>query len=159
MRTVLRVDYRGGSVFYTGDTVGRRIGDLAGACRNAEDAMAANHDAGLAPLSFFVLIGPNAADNADSTCFIRAVDPHWVIFSAGLAYEHVQEDSAQRYLAHGPAEENLLRTGRGDDEGGTEWPVGRVSGCQDRRGDDDIEVVLLPNGLARVGNVQETSDC
>ena len=49
----------------------------------------ANHDTGLAPMSSFVLIAPHhGADNASSTCFIRAVDPHWVIFPAGHAHEH-----------------------------------------------------------------------
>lgn len=119
MRIVLRVDYRGASVLYSGDTVGRRIGDPAPACKDAEATIVANHQAGLAPLSAFVLIAPHhGADNARSTCFIRAVDPHWVVFSAGHAFEHAREAPAQRYLAHAVAEENLLRTDRGDDEGG-----------------------------------------
>jgi competence protein ComEC len=157
---VLRVDYRGGSVLYPGDTVGRRIGDPANACKDAESAMVANHDAGSAPMSSFVLIAPHhGADNASSACFIRAVDPHWVIFAAGHAHEHPRSTSAQRYLAHGVAEENLLRTDRGDDEAGMEWAGGRVSGCQDGRDDDDIEIMLLPNGLARVEYVRETNGC
>jgi beta-lactamase superfamily II metal-dependent hydrolase len=86
---VVRLDFAGASILYTGDTVGRRITDPPDACKDAEAFMVADHDAGRVSLKANVLIAPHhGADNASSQCFIQRVDPDYVVFSAGHEYQH-----------------------------------------------------------------------
>jgi competence protein ComEC len=157
---VVRLDYGEASVLYGGDTVGRRIGDAAGACKDAEAWMVGNHAAARATLRADVLIAPHhGADNGSSQCFIQAVQPEWVIFSAGHDFEHPRAATVARFLAAGVALARLLRTDRGDDEGPAEWAEGRVAGCTDPRGDDDLEIRLHPGGTVRVAYVTAFSGC
>lgn len=151
---VVRLDYAGSSILYTGDTVGRRIADPGSACKDAEAFMVANHDAGTVSLAADVIIAPHhGADNASSECFIRAVDPEFVVFSAGHEYRHPRRNAAERYHAHGVSWTRMYRTDLGDDEsedGAEEWARGRVAGCTDPRGDDDVEIVVRANGTVEV---------
>ena len=55
---------------------------------------------------------------------------------------HPSNGAAQRYRTHGVPVGRILRTDRGDDEGGVEWTHGRVAGCKDVTGDDDVELVI-----------------
>ncbi|NIQ14291.1 MAG: hypothetical protein GTO02_07775, partial [Candidatus Dadabacteria bacterium] len=49
-----------------------------------------------------VIIAPHhGADNGSSKCFIEAVDPTYVIFSAGHRHDHPRAVTAQRYIDHG----------------------------------------------------------
>jgi hypothetical protein len=96
-----------------------------------------------------VLIGQHhGGDNATSTCFVRAVTPQFVVFSAGHAYHHPQQASVDRltdtHLAHPVAIANILRTDRGDNEGDGEMTAGSGS-CADAPGDDDVEIRLPLN--------------
>ena len=138
---VVRLEYNGRSVLLTGDTVGRRLNDPDSACKDAEKVMVDNHQAGRVSLKADVIVAPHhGANNGSSRCFIQAVDPRFVIFSAGHAHQHPTEAAAERYLAHGVPVANIFRTDRGDDEPGPfEWKVGSISGCRDPRGDDDVE--------------------
>jgi beta-lactamase superfamily II metal-dependent hydrolase len=151
---VVRLDFAGSSILYTGDTVGRRITDGASACKDAEAFMVANHDAGVVSLKANVIIAPHhGADNASSECFIRAVDPDFVVFSAGHEYQHPRCNAAERYNAQGVPRTHIYRTDLGDDEsadGNEEWARGRVAGCSDQRGDDDVEIVIRANGTVEV---------
>lgn len=157
---VARLDYGGASVLYAGDTVGRQIGESAGACGHPEAVMVANHVAGSPSLRADVLIAPHhGADNASAACFIAAVDPRWVIFSAGHAFSHPRAATAERYLAHGVPAANLLRTDRGDDEGPAEWSAGRVPGCSDRTGDDHVEITVVPPGVTSARYVTPSTGC
>lgn len=157
---VMRLDYGGASILYAGDTVGRRIGDPAGVCLDAEAWMVANHDAGRASLRADVIIAPHhGADNASTRCLIEAVSPRWVVFSAGHDHRHPRAATAARYLASGVPAGNIFRTDRGDDEGSPEWTGGRVPGCSDPRGDDDIEIRLLPGGAVRAEYVTPAAGC
>ncbi len=147
---VVRLDYRGSSVLFTGDTVGRRIPDLDSACKDAEERMVLN--VATAPLKADVLLAPHhGANNASSTCFIDAVQPQFVIFSAGHNHKHPRAAAAERYVTHGVVEGNMFRTDRGDDEGGKEWAEGRIAGCHDKAGDDDVEILLMGNGFQKRG--------
>jgi len=81
---------------------------------------------------------------------VQAVDPEFVVFSAGSQFGHPRDATAQRYLTHGVALANMLRTDRGDDEDGDlgplEWKHLSVTGCQDEKGDDTVVIVIQPTG-------------
>ena len=145
-----RLDYDGRSILFGGDTVGRRIGDPDTACRDAEAEMVN----GSVSLTADVLIAPHhGADNASSGCFIDAVDPQFVIFSAGHDHGHPREAAAQRYLDHGVPLSSIFRTDRGDDEEDEpdEWKHLSVPGCRDGRADDDVDVFIIQGGGLLVG--------
>ena len=44
----------------------------------------------------------------------------------------------------------MFRTDRGDDEGSKEWSHGRVAGHSDPVGDDDVDILLRPDGSVEV---------
>ena len=99
---VVRLDYAGSSVLFGGDTVGRRLGDDDTACKDAEKIMVDRHNAGEVSLQADVIIAPHhGANNASSRCFIDAVAPSFVVFSAGHDNQHPTAGAAGRYLAHG----------------------------------------------------------
>lgn len=79
---VVKLTYRGKSVLFGGDSVGRHIGDLNHVCIAAEKAMCDWND--VIPLKSDVIIAPHhGADNGSSMQFIGMVVPKYVIFSAG----------------------------------------------------------------------------
>lgn len=155
---VVKVEYGGNAILYTGDTVGRRLSDPDDACKDAEAFMVNNVTD--VPIGAEVIIAPHhGGNNGSSRCFIEAVDPDFVIFSAGHNHEHPTANAAQRYIDNGVGVNNIFRTDRGDDEGGFEWDHGRMGGCQDPRGDDDIEVILPRTGQPEVAYLSNTLQC
>lgn len=155
---VTKVEYGGHSILYTGDTVGRRLSDPDTACKDAESFMVTNN--GNVSMDADVIIAPHhGGNNGSAACFIDAVDPEFVIFSAGHDHEHPTARAAQRYLDAGVDINNIFRTDRGDDEGGFEWDHGRMIGCTDRRGDDDVEVVLPRSGNIQVAYLNSAVTC
>lgn len=135
---VMRFEYGGHSVLITGDSLGRRQGDPATTCAYAERIMVAR--AARVPLRSDVLIaGHHGADNASSTCFIQAVSPRYVVFSAGHAYNHPRQATVLRFLNNHVALADIFRTDLDDNEGGTEMSVGSGT-CSDPTGDDDVEI-------------------
>ncbi len=157
---VVRLEIDGASVLFTGDTVGRRKNDAASACKDAEKAMVDN--AGNVSLEADVIIAPHhGANNGSARCFIEAVDPEFVIFSAGHKHDHPSDAAAQRYLAHGVEQSKMFRTDLGDAEGGFEWPEGSISGCRDPVGDDDVDIWLLDDGdvVVEYRDQQAGQDC
>ena len=142
---VVRLDYEASSIIYGGDAVGK--------LKNSEDCVYTERylldslDAKL--LDADIIISPHhGADNGDCDAFIKAVTPQYVIFSAGSEHGHPRESTVNRYLNNGVKKENMFRTDRGDHEkkyGKVEWREGRVEGCEDMAGDDDIEITLSPN--------------
>ncbi len=144
---VVRFEYGGHSVLLTGDTIGRRrVEPVLGnrACRNAERMMRY----GSVPIDSDVLVGQHhGGNNSTSNCFIRAVSPVWVVFSAGRGHGHPTQAVADRLTASGPHRvppERILRTDRGDDEANEpgHWDYDSFVGCEDRAGDDDVEIFL-----------------
>ena len=155
---VVRLEYAGHSILYGGDTVGRRIGDPDNACKDAELFMVDNVQD--VPLDSDVMIAPHhGADNGSSQCFIEAVDPDFVIFSAGHQHRHPRAATAERYQNHGIQLSNIYRTDLGDDEGGSEWSRGRVADCVDSRGDDDVEIILPSSGSVQVAYRGDGTAC
>lgn len=148
---VVRLSYKGGSVLFTGDAVGRHIGDPLNAHIATEKAMVDNISR--APIKSDVLIAPHhGADNGSSLKFLKAVAPKFVVFAAGSQkYQHPRRSTAERVLRVVSSKARIFRTDRGDDEGPKEWNYKRVSGCVDQTGDDDIEIVLRANGKVDVG--------
>jgi len=158
---VARLEYRGRSVLFTGDTVGRRLNDPDDACKDAEAIMVDRHHAGEVSLKADVLVaGHHGANNASTTCFIEAVDPQFVVFSAGHDHEHPTSGTADRFLAHGVPIDHLFRTDFGDDEPGSfEWKEHRIPGCSDPAGDDDVEIALRADGTVEVDYFRSPVGC
>ena len=142
---VIRLQYKGKSILFTGDTVGRHIDDPEDAHIAAEKFMVDNSD--FITIDADVLIAPHhGADNASSTRFIKAVSPDFVIFSAGHKFKHPRASTAGRYIDNGVVIDNIFRTDLGDDEGGAEWDFGRKPGHKDKAGDDDVDILISPVG-------------
>ncbi len=149
---VIRLLYKGKSVLFCGDAVGRYEDHANNECIATEKFMVEN--AGVITIDSDVIIAPHhGADNASSTKFIQAVTPEYVIFPAGHRYQHPTTAAAQRYLNNGVLLGNIFRTDLGDDErdhGSCEWAHGRVNGHKDEAGDDDVDILIRSNGTVRV---------
>ena len=169
---VVRLDYNGGSVLFSGDVIGRRLDDPApNACRDAEEMMVNRHTPGTATsLDSDVIIAPHhGGNNGSSTCFINAVSPSAVVFSAGHQYLHPTVGAAGRYLAANVRPDSLFRTDLGDDEDPDDppshpdaehWEPGGATNCADARGDDEIEIHIDATGAVTVRYVtMSTTDC
>lgn len=145
---VVRLDYSSSSILFTGDTVGRHIGDSWNTCIAAEKELVDNADE--VPLVADVIVAPHhGADNGSSYPFVQAVSPEYVIFSAGHDYHHPHFWSANRYIASGVSPGKMFRTDLGDNEGSYEWRIG--SGDEaDSAGDDDVLVTLSESGNVEV---------
>lgn len=143
---VMRLDYQGASFLFTGDTVGRRADDPADACKDAEAWMVANQPH---LIDVQILQAPHhGANNASSACFIQATSPHYVVMSAGHENQYPTAAAVQRYIDAGIREQNILRTDRGDDEGGAEWAALSIPHCEDKSGDDTVTAVIKQGSLA-----------
>lgn len=113
-----RISYRGGSVLLAGDAFGRREGTTEGAesTERMMEAPAATEQDMLAfapvlPLASDVLVAAHhGADDGSSAAFIGAVDPTWVVFSAGEGHDHPRQTTADRYIAAGVSPWRILRT-------------------------------------------------
>jgi competence protein ComEC len=145
---VVRYQYRGRSVLLTGDTIGRRIGDDAGVCRDAERWMIRQ---GAPSIRSDVLVAPHhGADNGSCRGFLAAVDPDYVIYSAGHRHRHPRQTAAQRARTQGVPWAQMFRTDLRDDERDPnhnepherEWARGRTSGNVDPPGDNNVEICL-----------------
>ena len=156
---VVKLEFEGKSILFTGDTVGRRLSDPDDACKDAEKIMVDRNDD--YPLKADVLIAPHhGGNNGSSKCFLEAVLPKFVVFSAGHEYGHPSKGTAKRAQNAGVRKSNIFRTDRGDDEDSIfEWKEGSVDGCKDGRGDDDVEIVLPRTGNVRVEYRRASSGC
>ena len=164
---VVRLKFEGSSVLFTGDSIGRRLGDEDGACKDAEEFMVAN--SALVPLlSNVVIAAHHGANNSSSSCFVEAVFgpadnrvvPRFVVFSAGHQHGHPTLDAAQRWQTVGGVSERFMfRTDRGDTERSKfHWDDSEapMPNCEDGLGDDSIEIVLNSNGPIEVDYLQAT---
>lgn len=158
---VARLDYAGRSVLLTGDAIGRRLNDPSEACKDAEAIMVERHRSHVVSLASDVLVAPHhGGNNASSQCFLDAIDPLWVVYSAGHDHGHPTAGAVERVREEDVPLERIFRTDLGDDEGDEdEWRDGAIEGCIDPRGDDDVELVIREDGTMRVGYVNEASGC
>ncbi len=75
-------------------------------------------------------------------------------------HEHPTKDAAERYITNKVPLANIFRTDRGDDEPGEfHWKEGRIPGCRDGRGDDDVDIVLKMDGTVAVDYRLPQSGC
>ncbi len=152
---IVRLEYAGKSVLFSGDTVGRHIGDPEETCIAAERFMVSN--ASQVPIHSELLVAPHhGADNASSMAWIQAVAPEYVIFSAGHKYEHPRQVVAERYLKNGVALVHLFRTDLGDNEGGEEWDYGSSEDGH-TAGTGDVGVWIKPDGRLTVSYLVDKS--
>lgn len=146
---VVRLEYRGRSVLFTGDAVGRKDHSHSNSIIATERTMVAN-DSWLSIDSDVLIAGHHGADNATSLPFLRRVTPTYVIFPAGDKYGHPRHTTAERCLAAGIPIQNLYRTDLGDGTSDSnEWKFGNSS-VGDRRGDDDVDILIRANGELEV---------
>ena len=105
---VIRLKYKGKSILFTGDAVGRHIDDPEDALIASEKFMIENSE--VIKIDSDVLIAPHhGADNGSSNAFISAVSPEWVIFTAGHTHKHPRGVAAQRYLDSGVKLDNNVQ--------------------------------------------------
>jgi len=142
---VTRLEYKGHSILFTGDTVGRGIGDSFTKCIAAEKYMIDNSCD--VCIDSDVLVGQHhGGDNASSYDFICAVSPMYVVYSAGHMHDHPTEgcfDRCSTYLTNVAGRDccSYFRTDWGDDEHGYEAEYG--SGYGDTTADDDVDIWLF----------------
>lgn len=145
-----RISYGGSSVLVTGDAIGRPLDGADDAC-DASEAWAVQH---LDPdwLSADVLIASHhGGDNGSAECFITAVAPEHVVFSAGAQHDHPRQSTAERFMRLGVRAERMLRTDRGSKSERDEWVDGLAARCGDAGGDDDIDIVFTANESLDIG--------
>ena len=147
---VVRLQFHGKSILFCGDAVGRHNGDPDYALIATEKFML--EQSSIITIDSDVLIaGHHGADNASARAFIEAVTPSHVIFSAGHRHDHPRASTVQRFIQYGSiTADEIFRTDRGDDEGAEEWPHGRVPGNTDPKGDDDVDILIRPDGTIEV---------
>ena len=150
---VMKAEYAGKSILFGGDAVGRFDGKPANDLQATEKFLVEKASQWL---NSDIVISPHhGADNGGSTAFINATSPEYLIFSAGHDFEHPRQTTADRYLLAGVRLENIFRTDRGDDESEAgkpdkEWTQGRIDGCKDSYGDDDVIITITADGSKRV---------
>lgn len=153
---VMKLEFGGKSVLFTGDAVGRHR-DSQEDVLLATEHFLVNNAAQYLPST--VLIAPHhGAKNGSSTAFVDLVKPRSVIFAAGHQHRHPTSRTANLYLQYTVAD-SIYRTDRGDDEGGEEWSRGRRAGCSDKYNDDTIQIQLRSNGTYRVYYMTPDGPC
>jgi beta-lactamase superfamily II metal-dependent hydrolase len=149
---VARLEFANRSVLFTGDSVGLdRYGEsrVDAPCVATEADLLRGDAQGVFELDSDVIIAPHhGSSNGNCLELIRQVSPGWAIFAAGHDHGHPARTAVRRYLEAGVREDNLLRTDRGDNEGGYEWSDSNTpsSICADLAGDDDIRITLKADG-------------
>ena len=154
---VMKLEFKGNSVLFTGDAVGRHRDDEPEAIMATEDFLV-NNAAGFLPST--IIVAPHhGAKNGSSANFVDLVKPEWVIFSSGHQHRHPTKRTAEIYLQYTTASK-ILRTDRGDDEQSPdEWSYGRRSGCKDDYNDDTIQIQLRGNRTFRVYYMTPDGPC
>ena len=143
---VVRLVYKGQSVLFTGDAVGRVEGS------DDNDPIIATErymidNAAIRPIDSDILIASyHGGDDGSSAEFIKAVSPRWVIFSAGHQHSHPRKVTVERYIDLGYDPKCLLRTDKGDDEGAKEWSHSRTADTSDPILDGDIMILISDTG-------------
>ncbi|MDQ2987206.1 MAG: hypothetical protein M3R13_10915 [Armatimonadota bacterium] len=147
---VMRMIYKGRSILFTGDAVGRHADDPDPYALIATERFAIDQIP-ILPIHSKVLLAPHhGADNGSSMPFIAEVDPDYVVFSAGHQHHHPRQAAVDRYLEFGVPVAQMFRTDRGDDEGLPEWLHDAISGTSDAPGDDDIDITISSSSVLKV---------
>ncbi len=159
---VVKLVYKGVSVLLAGDAVGRHREDTNQNALIATEKYLVDN-AGTLLKSNIIIAPHHGGNNGSSTAFINKVSPSYVIFSAGHDNHHPTQAAADRYLKT-VSLDNMFRTDRGDDEGDCtkccpEWSYGKIPGCKDPIGDDEVEIIIKGNGTYSVKYLQPDPGC
>lgn len=147
---IVRIEAAGGSVLVTGDAIGRPLGiSDESTCSGSEGWAVVN----VAPLldADVLVASHHGGNNGSATCFIEAVSPHTVIFSAGSGHGHPHRATVQRFLDAGVPLNRLFRTDRGSnsemDANKGEWLESDALACGDQSKDDHVDIGLSSDGV------------
>jgi hypothetical protein len=166
---VVKLEYKGKSVLFTGDIkgmkdCGKKECDCEMNCISTEKYLLGLDAAGTVLLdSDVILAAHHGARNASCPDFIEAVSPEYVIFSAGNTHKHPHQLTATNFLNHGVPVNNLFRTDLGktptdndSDECNNEW-VGNNKRRTDAdvSFDDNIRIQITDRGQLNVGYLNE----
>jgi beta-lactamase superfamily II metal-dependent hydrolase len=111
---VMKLEFKGNSILFTGDAVGRHLDDPADALLATEEFLV-NNAPDLLP-STIVIAPHHGARNGSSSDFFRLTQPQFVIFPSGHNHPHPTTRTDNLYLQT-VSVNNIYRTDRGDDEG------------------------------------------
>ena len=139
---VLRPTHGERAILFGGDAVGRTDG--AEWSENLATEKYLLDNSVQRPVAADIVLAPHhGADNASSLPFIQAVNPSWVIFSAGVHHGHPKFNTFRRYDHIGVPGSQILRTDRGDEKGREdEWWGDWDDSCRDGHGDDGISILI-----------------
>jgi len=150
---VVRLAYKGRSVLFTGDAVGRHDGQTEDVSILTEKHLIdSSAEFPNRSIQSDVIIAPHhGGDQGSSTPLIKAVSPQFVVFPAGHSriLQFPRATAAHRYENAGIRVRNIFRTDLGDNDGPLEWSFGATA-RRDRIGDDDVDIVLRANGAVAV---------
>jgi competence protein ComEC len=159
---VIKLEYAGQSILFTGDIVGldeceKPNCDCEQTCIATERYLL---DHVIASLESDVIIAPHhGARNASCPDFIEAVNPEYVIFSAGNKHNHPHQVSTTNYLNFGVALDHIFRTDVGafsadgdKNPCNDEWngENANLTG-KDKSFDDHIKIQITSKGRLLVG--------
>ncbi|MBX2905229.1 MAG: hypothetical protein KF744_04270 [Taibaiella sp.] len=155
---VMKMEYNGNSVLFTGDALGRRKDNPETTCIATEAFLLDNVGD---DLKSTVMFSPHhGAENGSSRPFMDKVRPEYIIIPAGHVanFLHPRKTTCERYLDY-VAADHIFRTDRGDDQGPKEWDYQRIAGCRDRAGDDDIQVDLRSDKKLHIYYLNQANTC
>lgn len=170
---VMRMNYQGGSVLFTGDAVGRKLRDRFNTLIATDKFLI---ETAKDRLDVDVVIAPHhGADNGSSMAFCDATKPDWVIFPAGSTSSHPIKQTVERYIEFGgTSRHHMFRTDRGEGfiedprafqrylnashRQLKEWAGQSKRGCSDTIGDDDVVIAISRSGIVDV-NYKNPDPC
>lgn len=168
---VMKLNYKGHSILFCGDAVGRHINDRSNALIATERYLVEEVNPEL--INSDVVIAPHhGADNGSSKRFIKATSPEYLIFSSGAKYNHPTKQTVSRYFKYSEiAEGNIFRTDRGEGWLYTDedlkrykkkkiimqWNGQAIENCNDEKADDDVIITIDNNGGLDVKYINDDS--
>lgn len=152
---VIRVEFAGRSVLFTGDAIGCEHYEIDECDQTIATEKYMLDNSGSVRIKSDVIVAPHHGSiSSSSPEFIASVAPEWVIVPSGHRYELPRTATVERYIRAGVLPSRILRTDRGDHEGPKEWSRGRIEGCTDVPYDDHIDIVITAEGDLSVGYTQ-----
>lgn len=165
---VMRLDYDGKSILFTGDEWGKKPGahDVNGDQGINESSLGAEkylikHHNERSIKSDVYIAAHHGADDANSFDFLEIVEPQFVILPAGGSHQHPRYRTVKRIQhATGLTDDKFFRTDLCDTPGIKEWPIPWEQGADDSKNDDDIDIRLIKgNDIPSITYVTSSGDC
>lgn len=152
---VMKLEYDGRSILFTGDAVGRIDNSPDDSAPLSTEKFMLDHQSDVSLQSDVLIVPHHGSDNGSSMAFLQAVNPTWAIFSAGHDHGHPRQSVFDR-LNNIIDETKILTTDRGDDESADkDWATGA---CEDKAFDDGIEILLKKVSGTSKGTIQIVQD-